>query len=135
VSSLARSDTLPRTLPPRATLLDGEQLVPLNDHIVCDMEVVPSATQAGILLPTTFTDEDNEFLSAFAKPEPKAGTVLAVGPGALTDGGKRVPPAITVGSRVIVAPTAGIRVPLEGKPLTESSIFCFTAEDVWGVYS
>ena len=123
-----------RVLSPQAAqdlgIVTGQELKPLGDSIVIDLQSVPSTTQAGILLPTVFEDEDED--DAFVKPEPRAGTVLAVGPGALTKDGARAPmPSLASGQKVVVAPTAGTRIPLDGRPLRESTIFLFKAEDIW----
>ena len=137
VGDLAARITSPRVLPPQAyasTIESGEQLQPLDDHIVIDLQSAPSATVAGILLPTVFEDEQED--EAFAKAEPRAGTVLAVGPGALTTNGNRAPmPDIMVGQKVVVGPKAGIRIQLKDKPLRESTIFLFKAEEIWAVCS
>jgi co-chaperonin GroES (HSP10) len=137
VGGLAARITSPRVLPPQAyasTIESGEELQPLEDHIVIDLQSAPSATVAGILLPTVFEDEQED--EAFAKPEPRAGTVLAVGPGALTKNGNRAPmPDIKVGQKVVVGPKAGIRIQLKDKPLRESTIFLFKAEEIWAVCS
>ena len=121
-----------RTPPPYASVDSGEKLVPLADYLVVDLQSVPSATQAGVLLPTVFQDDQED--DAFVKPEPRAGTVLAVGPGIRTrDGEYASMPAISTGQKVVVAPTAGVRVPLEGRPLRESTIFLFKADEIWAM--
>ena len=64
VGDLAARITSPRVLPPQAyasTIESGEQLQPLEDHIVIDLQSAPSATVAGILLPTVFEDECDTF--------------------------------------------------------------------------
>lgn len=81
-------------------------------------------------MPTVFQDEHEDDL--FVKPEPRAGVVLAVGPGSITKNGQNAAmPALVPGQKVVVAPTAGIRVPLKGKPVQDSTVFIFNAEDIW----
>ena len=122
-----------RVQPPCAKVITtGEEIVPLTDHIVVDLQSIPSETQAGILLPTVFEDEQEDL--AFVQPEPRAGTVLAVGPGALTKGGEHATmPKITKGQKVVVGPVGGVRIPLDGKSKQDCTVYLFKADDIWGV--
>eukprot|EP00325_Prymnesiales_sp_UTEX-LB-985_P024851 CAMPEP_0174720764 /NCGR_PEP_ID=MMETSP1094-20130205/34413_1 /TAXON_ID=156173 /ORGANISM="Chrysochromulina brevifilum, Strain UTEX LB 985" /LENGTH=164 /DNA_ID=CAMNT_0015921305 /DNA_START=9 /DNA_END=503 /DNA_ORIENTATION=+ len=116
---------------PRCVSVPVERMVPMYDQVLVDLQIVPSKTVAGVLLPTAFTDE--ETFDQFVKPEPRVGTVVAVGPGAVANDGTRgwMPP-IAVGSKVVVAPTAGQRLQQEGKALRESTVFLFEVGDLWG---
>ena len=44
-------------------------------------------------------------------------------------------PDIKVWQKVVVGPKAGIRIQLKDKPLRESTIFLFKAEEIWAVCS
>ncbi len=59
-------------------------------------------TQSGIVLPET------------VKEKPQEGKVLAVGPGARDDDGKRQPPDVKVGDRVLFARYAGTEIKQNG---------------------
>ena len=56
----------------------------MQDYILVDLQVVPEASSGGILLPTVNYDFDEKNEEAFVAPKPRAGTVVAVGPGART---------------------------------------------------
>lgn len=78
---------------------------PLGDRLVVkpleDEEVTPS----GIVLPET------------AKEKPQKGEVLAVGPGARDDEGKRIPMDVSVGDEVLFAKYGGTEIKLNGDKL------------------
>jgi chaperonin GroES len=59
-------------------------------------------TRSGIVLPET------------AKEKPQEGEVIAVGPGRLTEDGKRVPMEVAVGDRVLFAKYAGTEFKEDG---------------------
>jgi len=62
-------------------------------------------TKGGIVLPDT------------AKEKPMEGKVIAVGPGNLTDEGKRVPLDVKVGDIVVYAKYAGTEIKEDGEEL------------------
>jgi len=62
-------------------------------------------TKGGIVLPDT------------AKEKPMEGKVIAVGPGNLTDDGKRVPLDVKVGDIVVYAKYAGTEIKEDGEEL------------------
>jgi chaperonin GroES len=62
-------------------------------------------TKSGIYLPDT------------AKEKPQEGEVLAVGPGKMTDDGKRVPLDLKVGDRVIYAKYGGMEIKVDEEDL------------------
>jgi chaperonin GroES len=81
-----------------------ENLKPLADRIVVEPLEKDVETFAGgeLVLPDT------------AKEKPQQGKVLAVGPGARDDDGKRIPLDVSVGDTVIFAKYAGTKFKLEG---------------------
>jgi chaperonin GroES len=78
---------------------------PLGDRVLVKRVEEPSKTKGGILIPDT------------AKEKPQEGEVIAVGPGARDDTGKRVEPAVKPGDRVLFGKWSGSEVKLEGEDL------------------
>ncbi len=73
-----------------------EEFKPLGNRIVVEpSEEAAQMTTGGIYIPDT------------AKEKPQEGTVVAVGPGKLTDDGKRVPMEIEVGDTVVYSKYGG----------------------------
>jgi len=80
------------------------KLRPLGDRVVVEAEdELEQRTASGLVIPDT------------AKEKPMIGAVLAVGPGALNDDGKRMPMDVKEGDRVLYSKYAGTEVKLEGK--------------------
>jgi chaperonin GroES len=80
-------------------------LQPLADRVLVKPIEKEEKTKSGIYLPDT------------AKEKPQEGEVLAVGPGKMTDDGKRVPPDLKVGDRVIYAKYGGTEIKVDGEDL------------------
>ena len=78
------------------------KLKPLGDRIIVEPIEQEETTAAGIYLPET------------AKEKPQEGRVIAAGPGALDDSGKRIEMEVKEGDRVLYAKYAGTEVKLEG---------------------
>jgi len=70
-------------------------LKPLADRVVIKPLPREEMTKSGIYLPDT------------AKEKPQEGTIVAVGPGRMTDDGKLVPMTVKVNERVLYAKYAG----------------------------
>jgi chaperonin GroES len=81
------------------------KLQPLADRVLVKPMEKEERTKSGIYLPDT------------AKEKPQEGEVLAVGPGKMTDDGKRVLPDLKVGDRVIYAKYGGTEIKVEGEDL------------------
>jgi chaperonin GroES len=60
-------------------------------------------TKGGIIIPDT------------AKEKPQEGEVIAVGPGKVTDDGKKIPMEVKVGDRVLFGKYAGTEIKIEGE--------------------
>ncbi len=89
------------------------KLRPLDDRIVIKQSQAEEKTSGGIILPDT------------AKEKPQMGTVIAVGPGALLDDGKRGKMSVKKNDKVLYAKYAGTEIKLDGKKvliLKESDI-------------
>ena len=69
--------------------------IPNEDRILVEAAAAEEKTASGIIIPDT------------AKEKPQEGTVVAVGPGRITDDGKRVEMEIQVGDTVIYSKYAG----------------------------
>ncbi len=74
------------------------KLQPLADRLVVKPIEREEVTKGGIVLPDT------------AKEKPQEGKVLAVGPGRLSDDGKRIAMEVKVGDRVIYAKYGGTEI-------------------------
>ncbi len=95
------------------------KLEPLADRLVVKPIEKEEVTKGGIVLPDT------------AKEKPQEGEVLAVGPGRLSEDGKRIPMDIKVGDIVIYAKYGGTEIKIENEELIilrESDILAKKAE-------
>ena len=81
------------------------KLAPLGDRVVVKAIEREEITKGGIVLPDT------------VKEKPQEGKVIAVGPGKLTDEGKRIPMDVKVGDIVIYAKYAGMEFKLDDEEL------------------
>ncbi len=74
---------------------------PLADRVVVKPLEEAEQMRGGLYIPDT------------AKEKPQQGEVIAVGPGKLTDDGKRVEPELKVGDRVLYGKYSGTEVTLD----------------------
>ena len=74
------------------------KLQPLADRIVVKPKPREEITKGGIVLPDT------------AQEKPQEGEVIAVGPGKMTDDGKRIPMDIKVGDTVLYTKYGGTEI-------------------------
>ncbi len=77
------------------------KLQPMADRLVVKPVEKEEKTKSGIILPDT------------AKEKPQEGEVIAVGPGRLTDDGKRIPMDLKVGDRVIYSKYGGSEIKID----------------------
>jgi len=89
----------------KATAAASKKLRPLGDRVVIEPTAREEMTKSGIVLPDT------------AKEKPQEGSVLAVGPGAFDNDGKRVPIDVKVGDKVLYAKYAGTEFKVDGDEL------------------
>ncbi len=80
-------------------------LKPLGDRVVVEPIEQEEMTASGLVLPET------------AKEKPQKGTVLATGPGARDEEGKRIALDVSVGETVLFAKYAGTEFKVDGKKL------------------
>ena len=79
------------------------KIKPLGDRLVVERLEQEEKTSGGIIIPDT------------AKEKPKQGKVLAVGPGAKDENGKRIPVDVQAGDIVLFTQWAGNEIKIEGK--------------------
>ena len=81
------------------------KLQPLADRVVVKPIEREEKTKSGIYLPDT------------AKEKPQEGKVVAVGPGRMSEDGKRIPMDLKVGDIVIYAKYGGTEIKIEDEDL------------------
>ena len=81
------------------------KLRPLGDRVVIEPIPREDMTNSGIVLPDT------------AKEKPQEGKVIAVGPGAFDNDGKRITIDVSTGDKVLYAKYAGTEFKLDGEDL------------------
>jgi len=81
------------------------KLHPLADRVLVKPTEKEGKTKSGIYLPDT------------AKEKPQEGEIMAVGPGKMTDDGKRIPMDLKVGDRVIYAKYGGTEIKVDEEEL------------------
>jgi len=79
------------------------KLRPLDDRIVIKQSQAEEKTSGGIILPDS------------AKEKPQMGTVIAVGPGALLDDGKRAKMSVKKNDKVLYAKYMGSDVEIDNE--------------------
>jgi chaperonin GroES len=87
---------------------------PLADRVVVRPSPAEERTKGGIILPDT------------AKEKPVIGEVVAVGPGKVTEDGKKVLPEVKVGDKVLYGKYSGTEVTIDGEEyliMREADIF------------
>ena len=75
---------------------------PLADRLLVRRVDETETQKGGIIIPDT------------AKEKPLQGEVVAVGPGRLTDDGKRVAPEVKKGDRILIGKYSGTEVKIDG---------------------
>ena len=81
------------------------KIKPLGDRLVVKPLEEEEVTPSGIVLPET------------AKEKPQKGDVLAIGPGARDEDGKRVAMDVSVGDKVLFAKYGGTEIKIDGDKL------------------
>ena len=90
------------------------KLEPLGDRVVIKPTPKEEVSKGGIVLPDT------------AQEKPQEGTIIAVGPGKVSDDGKRVAMDVKEGDKVIYSKYAGTEFKLDDEDLVimrESDIY------------
>ena len=81
------------------------KLEPLGDRVVVKPIPREEMTKGGLVIPDT------------AKEKPQEGKIIAVGPGRLTEDGKRIAMEVKEGDRIIYAKYAGTEIKLDEEEL------------------
>lgn len=90
------------------------QVKPLADRVIIKPSPAEEKTKGGIILPDT------------AKEKPVIGEIVAVGPGKVTDEGKKVPLEVKVGDKVLYGKYSGTEVTIDGEQyliMREADVF------------
>jgi chaperonin GroES len=77
-------------------------LKPLEDRVVVRASEAEQTTASGLVIPDT------------AKEKPQEGTVIAVGPGRVSDQGERIPLDVSEGDTVVYSKYGGTEIKLQG---------------------
>ncbi len=88
-----------------ATKAKSVKLEPLGDRVVIKPSKREEVSKGGIVLPDT------------AKEKPQEGEIVAVGPGKMTDDGKRIAMDVKVGDIVVYARYAGAEFKIDDEEL------------------
>jgi len=78
------------------------KVTPLSDRVLIKRLEAAEEKAGGIIIPDT------------AKEKPQQGEVVAVGPGRMTEDGKRLTPDVKKGQRVLIGKYTGTEVKIEG---------------------
>jgi len=81
------------------------KLQPMADRIVVKPSEKEEKTKSGIYLPDT------------AKEKPQEGKVVAVGPGRLSEDGKRIPLDVKVGDTIVYSKYGGTEIKIDDEEL------------------
>jgi chaperonin GroES len=81
------------------------KIKPLHDRVVVRRIEEEERSPGGVLIPDT------------AKEKPMQGEVLAVGPGGRDESGKRIPPDVREGDKVLFGKWSGTEVKISGEEL------------------
>ena len=87
---------------------------PLADRVIVKPAPAEEKTKGGLIVPDT------------AKEKPVIGEVIAVGPGKVTDDGKKFAPEVKVGDKILYGKYSGTEVTVEGEEyliMREADIF------------
>lgn len=90
------------------------KLKPLADRIVVRAMEAEETTKGGIILPDT------------AKEKPVEGTIVAAGPGKISDDGKKIEMEVKVGDKILYGKYSGTEITVEGEEyliMRESDVF------------
>jgi chaperonin GroES len=107
-----------RNAPLATATAASTKLRPLGDRVVIKPTPREEMTKSGIVLPDT------------AKEKPQEGQILAVGPGAFDNEGKRQPIDVEVGQKVLYAKYAGTEFKVD-----EEELLIVSQKDILAVVS
>src|SRR5256885_16461032 len=105
ISVPIRTGSAPQRLPFSILERSPMKFRPLGDRVVVRRVQEDQKTPGGIIIPDT------------AQEKPQEGEIVAVGPGALDDNGKRVAPEVKAGDFVLFGKWSGTEVKVDGEEL------------------
>ncbi len=94
----------------------GPQLQPLNDRVVVRRDEAETKTAGGLVLPSG------------SKDKPTRGVVVCVGPGKMTESGKRTTMQVKAGDRVVFSTWAG-----ENFKIGDDELLLISQDDIHAV--
>merc|ERR1712234_25928 len=81
----------------------AKRIMPLFDRVLIQRAAAETKTKGGLLIPEK------------AQTKGLEGVVVAVGPGARTDGGETIPMSVGVGDKVLLPEFGGSKLEMEGE--------------------
>jgi chaperonin GroES len=97
-------------------LLNKTKIKPLEDRVVVQANDAEQTTASGLVIPDT------------AKEKPQEGTVIAVGPGRISDQGERINLDVKEGDTVVYSKYGGTEIKLAGE-----EVLILSARDVLAI--
>jgi chaperonin GroES len=97
-------------------LLNKTKIKPLEDRVVVQANDAEQTTASGLVIPDT------------AKEKPQEGTVIAVGPGRISDQGQRIELDVKEGDTVVYSKYGGTEIKLAGE-----EVLILSARDVLAI--
>jgi chaperonin GroES len=97
-------------------LLNKTKIKPLEDRVVVQANDAEQTTASGLVIPDT------------AKEKPQEGTVIAVGPGRISDQGERIKLDVKEGDTVVYSKYGGTEIKLAGE-----EVLILSARDVLAI--
>lgn len=94
------------------------KIKPLADRVIIQPKPAEEQTKGGIILPDT------------AKEKPMEGTVVAVGPGRVTDEGKEIKMSLKDGDKVLYGKYSGTEVKID-----DEEYLIMRESDIYGILS
>ncbi len=94
------------------------KIKPLADRVIVQPAKAEEKTKGGIILPDT------------AKEKPIEGTIVAVGPGRVTEDGKEIKMSVKQGDKVLYGKYSGTEVNIEGE-----EYLIMRESDIYGIVS
>jgi len=94
------------------------KIKPLADRVIVQPAKAEEKTKGGIILPDT------------AKEKPIEGTIVAVGPGRVTEEGKEIKMSVKQGDKVLYGKYSGTEVNIEGE-----EYLIMRESDIYGIVS
>jgi chaperonin GroES len=99
----AKATTTSRSAEAAPRVMSTSTIHPLADRVLVQALDAREKSKSGIIIPDT------------AKERPTEGHVIAVGPGRMSEDGKRIAPEVKKGDAILYGKYSGTEIKLEGK--------------------